>query len=184
MKYKTLILFMSIVALSACDKNSDLQTYVAQVKARPAQPIDPLPSITPYEPMSFSAKQARNPFIDPKPEQGQIVGKVKAKCIQPDTSRVKEELEQYSLDILQMKGSLADNSGLWALVQAPTPNGLVVYRVALNQYMGLNHGKITKITKDDIDVAEMVPDGSGCWTNRTTKLTLKTSATNTNKKQG
>jgi type IV pilus assembly protein PilP len=50
--------------------------------------------------------------------------------------------------------------------------------------MGLNHGKIAKVTKDDIDVVEMIPDGSGCWNNRTTKLALNTSATNANKKQG
>lgn len=184
MKFKTLILCISVTTLSACEQNSDLQSYVAQVKARPAQPIDPLPSITPYEAMAFSAQNVRNPFIDPKPEQGQVVGKVKAKCIQPDANRTKEELEQYSLDSLQMKGTLANSSGLWALVQATTPSGIVVHSVALNQYMGLNHGKIIKITKDYVDVVEMVPDGSGCWTNRTTKLTLNTSATNTNKKQG
>ena len=80
MKYKTLILFLSAVMVSGCEQNADLQTYVAQVKARPAQPIDPLPTITPYEPMNFSAQNARNPFIDPKPEQGQLIGKVKAKC--------------------------------------------------------------------------------------------------------
>ena len=181
MKYKTLILCLSVVMLSGCDQNADLQTYVAQVKARPAQPIDPLPTKTPYEPMSFSAQNTRNPFTDPKPEQGQMIGKVKAKCIQPDTSRPKEELEQYSLDNLQMKGTLADESGLWGLVLAP---GGIVYRVTLGQYMGLNHGKIAKVTKDDIDVIEMIPDGSGCWNNRTTKLTLNTSATNANKKQG
>ena len=181
MKYKTLILFLTMVMVSGCEQNADLQTYVAQVKARPAQPIDPLPTITPYEPMNFSAQNARNPFIDPKPEQGQLISKVKAKCIQPDISREKEELEQYSLDNLRMKGTLADNSGLWGLVLAP---GGVVYRVTLGQYMGLNHGKIAKVTKDDIDVVEMIPDGSGCWNNRTTKLALNTSATNANKKQG
>lgn len=182
MKYKTLILFLSMAVISGCEQNADLQTYVAQVKARPAQPIDPLPTITPYEPMAFSAQNTRNPFIDPKPEQGQMISKVKAKCIQPDINRQKGELEQYSLDNLLMKGTLADDRGLWGLVLAP---GGIVYRVTLGQYIGLSHGKITKVTKDDIDVVEMIPDGSGCWNNRTTKLTLNnTSATNTNKKQG
>jgi type IV pilus assembly protein PilP len=181
MNYKSLTLLLSIILISGCDQNADLQTYVAQVKARPAQPIDPLPTITPYEPMSFSPKNARNPFIDPKPEQGQLVGKVKAKCVQPDSSRTKEELEQYSVDNLLMKGTLADGKSLWALIQAP---GGVVYRVTLGQYIGLNHGKIAKVTNNDIDIVEMIPDGSGCWNNRTTKLTLNTSTTNANKKQG
>jgi Tfp pilus assembly protein PilP len=67
---------------------------------------------------------------------------------------------------------------------AGASTGGIVYRVTLGQYMGLNHGKIAKVTKDDIDVVEMIPDGSGCWNNRTTKLALNTSATNANKKQG
>uniref|UniRef100_UPI0025BC39CB pilus assembly protein PilP n=1 Tax=Aquabacterium sp. TaxID=1872578 RepID=UPI0025BC39CB len=152
MNIKTLILLLSIVAIFGCDKNADLQIYVAQVKARPAQPIEPLPTITPYEPIPFLAKNMRNPFIDPKPEQGQAINKPKAKCAQPDINRPKEELEQYSLDNLQMKGTLADERGLWGLVLAP---GGIVYRVTLGQYMGLNHGKIAKVTKDDIDVIEM-----------------------------
>ena len=108
MKYKLLILLLSTVMISGCEQNTDLQTYVAQVKARPAQPIDPLPIITPYEPMAFTAQEARNPFIDPKPEQGQIFTKANLKCIQPDLTRPKEELEQYSLDNLMMKGTLSD----------------------------------------------------------------------------
>lgn len=181
MKYKLLILFLSTIIVSGCEQNSDLQTYVAQVKARPAQPIDPLPTITPYVPMAFTAQKARNPFIDPKPEQGQMVAKAKLKCIQPDLTRKKEDLEQYSLDNLVMKGTLANDRGLWGLVMAP---GGMVYRVSSGQYMGLNHGKITKITQNDIEVVEMIPDGSGCWNNRTTTLTLNTSTTNANKKQG
>ena len=117
MKYKILILFLSTVMISGCEQNSDLQTYVAQVKARPAQPIDPLPTITPYEPMAFIAQESRNPFIDPQPEQGQIFSKTKVKCIQPDITSPQEELEQYSLDNLMMKGTLSDNRGLWGLVR-------------------------------------------------------------------
>ncbi len=181
MKNKLLILFLSSCVLAGCDQNSDLQTYVAQVKSKPAQPIDPLPTITPYEPMKFTAQNSRNPFIDPKPEQGQVVTKAKLKCIQPDLTRTREELEQYSLDNLVMKGTLADSSNLWGLVLSP---GGIVYRVSPGQYMGLNHGKITKITKSDIEIVEMIPDGSGCWNNRTTTLTLNTSTTNANKKQG
>ena len=181
MNKKLLILFLGSFAIAGCEQNSDLQTYVAQVKSRPAQPIDPLPTITPYEPMKFSAKNSRNPFIDPKPEQGLVVTKAKLKCIQPDLSRTREELEQYSLDNLVMKGTLADTRSLWGLVLSP---GGIVYRVSPGPYMGLNHGKITKITKNDIEIVEMIPDGSGCWNNRTTTLTLNTSTINANKKQG
>lgn len=181
MKYKLLILFLGGLLLSGCEQNSDLQAYVAQVKARPAQPIDPLPTLTPYVPMKFTASAARNPFLDPQPEQGQMIAKGKLKCIQPDLTRKKEDLEQYSLDNLLMKGTLANEQGLWGLVQVP---GGMVYRVSLGQYIGLNYGKITKVTQNNIDVVEMIPDGSGCWTNRETTLTLNTSTTNTNKKQG
>jgi len=171
------LLLIGMCLLSGCNQNSDLQTYVAQVKARPAPPVEPLPVVTPYTPVSFDAAEKRNPFSEPKPEMNAIARTSKAQCIQPDISRTKEELEKYSLDNIKMKGSLANTKGLWGLVSVP---GGKVYRVADNQYIGLNYGKISKITKDNIEIVEMIPDGSGCWNNRTTTLTLITSTTKTN----
>lgn len=177
MNRQLLLLFTGLAVLSGCDQNSDLQTYVAQVKARPAPPVEPLPTVTPYTPISFDASDKRNPFSTPRPEMSAQAKTTKAQCIQPDVSRTKEELEKYSLDNIRMKGTLSNNKGLWGLVSVP---GGKVYRVADNQYIGLNYGKISKITQNDIEINEMIPDGSGCWTNRTTTLTLITSTTKTN----
>lgn len=170
-----------LIALAGCEQNEDLQKYVEEVKAKPAPPIEPLPTITPYTAATFGSGKDRDPFINPQPEQGQTIGLVKEKCLQPDMKRVKEDLEQFSLDNLAMKGSLADSVGLWALIQAP---GGTVYRVANGQYMGLNYGKVTQITKSEIKIEELVPDNNGCWNHRTTVLSLNNSATNSNKKQG
>jgi len=177
MNKQLLLLFTGLACITGCNQNSDLQTYVAQVKARPAPPVEPLPVVTPYTPVSFDAMEKRNPFSEPKPEMNAQARATQAQCVQPDISRTKEELEKYSLDNIKMKGSLANTKGLWGLVSVP---GGKVYRVADNQYIGLNYGKISKITQDSIEIVEMIPDGSGCWNNRTTTLSLITSTTKTN----
>lgn len=176
MNKQLLLLLSGFVFLAGCDQHSDLQSYVAQVKARPAPPVEPLPTITPYTPVTFVAQNKRSPFIDPKPEQSAVAKAAKKECIQPDSSRTKDDLEKYSLDNMRMKGTLANARGLWGLVSVDGK----VYRVANNQYIGLNYGKINKISPDNIEIIEMIPDGSGCWNNRTTTLTLITSTTKTN----
>ena len=45
-------------------------------------------------------------------------------------------------------------------------------RVGLNQYMGLDQGRIIKITNTHVDLMETVPDGKGCWVTRETQLAM------------
>lgn len=177
----SLSVIFSAMFLTACDQDTDLRKYVDEVKAQPPMPIEPLPTLTPYSPAKFTAATERDPFTDPKPEQGQIVGQIKEKCVQPDQARPKEDLEQFSLDNLAMKGTLANTNGLWALIQSP--NG-TIYRVAKGQHMGLNYGKVTSVSKTEIQIEEMVSDNAGCWDHRVTVLSLNNSVANTHKKQG
>ena len=52
------------VFLTACssDNTSDLQEYVASIKARPKGRIKPLPEITPYETYLYQVGHLRDPF--------------------------------------------------------------------------------------------------------------------------
>ena len=45
------------------------------------------------------------------------------------------------------------------------PDGQAV-RVGLNQHMGLDQGRVIKITNTHVDLMETVPDGKGCWVTR------------------
>ena len=165
-------IFLSLMVatlLGACSNSDELQDYVTQVKSRPALPIEPLPVIRNFEAMKFNPSTKRTPFTEPQPELAQPAQAVKKDCFQPDASRVKEPLEQFSLDNLTMRGTMGINGRLWALINS---NKGEVYRVATGQYMGLNHGQITLIKPDSVELQVFVPDGKGCWSKRTTKLNI------------
>ena len=165
-------IFLSLMVatlLGACSNSDELQDYVTQVKSRPALPIEPLPVIRNFEAMKFNPSTKRTPFTEPQPELAQPAQAVKKDCFQPDANRVKEPLEQFSLDNLTMRGTMGINGRLWALINS---NEGEVYRVATGQYMGLNHGQITLIKPDSVELQEFVPDGKGCWSKRTTKLKI------------
>ena len=77
------------------------------ITAKPLQPIEPLPPIQPFEAMPFHPTKSRSPFSEPHPEG--MFTPVSAKrrdCAQPDPGRKKDELEQFSLDNLMMRGTM------------------------------------------------------------------------------
>ncbi|MGL5289878.1 MAG: pilus assembly protein PilP [Aeromonas sp.] len=158
--------------LTACGSEQDMDTYLAQVKARPAVPIEPLPVLKPFSPMHYQQRELRSPFMKPQPEVsigGQPTGTSPAKCTQTVKDRAKEALEHYSLASLQMNGSLGKAGQLWALIRTPDGQSM---RVGLNQYIGLDQGRVIKITDSAVNLLETIPDGKGCWITRETQLAM------------
>ena len=68
-----------------------------------------------------------------------------------------------------MCGILSEADTIWALLE--TSDGSV-YRLGTGQYLGLYHGKIAKVTPQTIEIIELIPDGSGCWTERSSSMEL------------
>ncbi|HBL02716.1 MULTISPECIES: pilus assembly protein PilP [Aeromonas] len=163
-------LLLPVLLLTACGGQEDMDEYVQQTKARKPTPIEPLPEIKPFSPMAYQHSDQRSPFIEPQPEtSSRVDAKTKPDCAQIVASREKEVLERYSLASLSMKGSIGKQGQLWALIR--TPDGQAV-RVGLNQYMGLDQGRVIKITNTHVDLMETVPDGKGCWVTRETQLAM------------
>ncbi|TNI62694.1 pilus assembly protein PilP [Aeromonas media] len=163
-------LLLPVLLLTACGGQEDMDEYVQQTKARKPIPIEPLPEIKPFSPMAYQHSDQRSPFIEPQPEtSSRVDAKTKPDCAQIVASREKEVLERYSLASLSMKGSIGKQGQLWALIR--TPDGQAV-RVGLNQYMGLDQGRVIKITNTHVDLMETVPDGKGCWVTRETQLAM------------
>ena len=88
--------------------------------------------------------------------------------IRPDKLRRREELELFSLDTLRMVGTL-ERDERWALVK--NKQG-VIYRVKPGNYMGKNHGRITAIYDDRIELVEIVPDRAGGYIERPAQLAI------------
>ncbi len=160
----------SVMALTACDEYTDsISEYCATQRKLAPTDIEPLPQIQAFVPLKFEPKTDRMPFVLPKPEISQPAANKPVNCEQPDRERPMEELEQYSLDNLFMRGTIMMDNKLRALIQ--TADGSVV-RVVPGMHMGLNFGKVISVAPDAVEVEEFISDGNGCWNKKTSRVDL------------
>ncbi|MGN1356365.1 MAG: pilus assembly protein PilP [Succinivibrionaceae bacterium] len=173
------MLSVSAMLLTGCGVDSSLQEYVRNSLNQPTQPPEPLPEPVKFESMPFEPQTDRSPFSLPKPENivVQHSNKKSSDCLQPDTTRPKDLLEQYSLDNLSMRGTFKDSSGkLWALINTGSSGSIEHQKVTVGNYIGLNYGKITAITPNAIEVEEYIGKGDGCFELKPTQLELSVSS--------
>lgn len=167
---KKMFLFIALLGLQGCsDDISDVKQFVESVKVMRGISIEPVPEPAEFKHFEYSALARRSPFEAPQQELTVDVISQSRDCLQPDISRNKTALEAYGLDNLVMRGTLGQPENLWALVE--TING-DVYRVRKGHYVGLFHGQITDVNEQQIELVEIVPDGSGCWVERSNNITL------------
>jgi len=167
MKY--LVLLLSFL-LSACfDDPSELKAYMAKVQTETSNEIEPMPAVPQFNHFDYSAQSERSPFVAPKPEAIQEKLQQMTGCLSPDPRRRKQPLEKYSLADLSMRGTLGELGITWALVQASDDS---LHRVAVGGYMGLYHGRITRVGQDGITLIELIPDGAGCWIERESVVSI------------
>lgn len=160
-----------ILALSGCGRGvtsepgdaPNLQKWIADVRARPAPPLDPLPVMQQFETFEYAAQGMRDPFSN-------AWSNTDAGGLRPDPNRRKETLEQYPLDSLDMVGTLGRGPGLIALVMAPDK---VTHRVRPGAYLGQSDGRVTSVREDGIELVELVPDGAGGWLERPAAIALE-----------
>jgi type IV pilus assembly protein PilP len=147
--------------LAGCSSgDSDLNSFIRRVKAEPGGRVEPLPEIKPYEAFTYADQNLRSPFVP-------AIGGVNS--VRPDAHRVREFLEQYSLDTLKMVGTLTLDGNHFGLVLASDGR---VHRVVVGNHMGQNDGTITEITASKITLTEIVPDGLGGYVERPAALAL------------
>ncbi len=172
---KTILLIIELFAasliLSACSSSSDqqdLKDFMAEAKRRPQGQIDPLPPFQVYQPFTYSAMTLRSPFERPAAKDKETKG---GRSVEPDLTREKEYLENFNIVSLNMVGTLTKNGKLWALVDDGQGK---VTPVTIGNYMGKNFGKIISADKLQLEVMEIVADGSNGWVERPRIIKLVT----------
>ena len=165
-RFKVLLLAAALgMLLSACTSDTkEVEAWVAEVRARPAPPLDPLPVMKQFETFEYSAEGLRDPFAVPVPDRDSGSG------LRPDPNRRKEALEAFPLDGLNMVGTIGGGGSLIGLVLAPDR---VTYRVRPGNYVGQNDVRITAVHEDRIEMVELVPDGAGGWLERQARIALE-----------
>jgi len=160
------IAVLGLLALSGCSRDMhDLETYVAEIKARQSRQIEPIPQVRQYESYVYMAGSRPDPFIRPEPVRAAAVGVGS----RPDISRPREPLEEFPLDALRMIGVIDFSGRRVAMVRAPDG---VIHRVGKGNHMGQNYGEIRTIEEGQIELNELIPDGFGGWIRRPAILAL------------
>lgn len=169
---KKLAIFISLLALGACggDENRDLKQELAQATKDFRGRVDPLPQVKPYEPVPYTAEGQVDPFRPERIDVGQARGSTASndKRLEQERARLKEPLEAFPLESIQMLGTLTQNKETFALVKAG-PN---LYRVRKGNYMGQNFGVVTGIDESQISLKELIQDSGGEWVERDSALQL------------
>lgn len=166
-----LVFAVIAVLLTACQRDQDdLSRYISDVKARPATPIPPIPPVRTYTPYTYEGLTGRDPFRQSTSEgSDEVSNKSTGSGPRPNLQRTREYLERFELDTLMMVGTFAKETSEWALIRDPDGT---VHRVAVGNYMGKNHGKVSSISPDEVEMSEFIADGAGGWLVRDASIAL------------
>ena len=158
-----------VLAGCASDReHRDLHEFMAQARKQPGGEIEPLPTATPYKTVSYRALTLRSPFEEPVllVAEREAAGK---STVKPNENRQRELLESVNFAALSMVGSLSRDGQIWSLLNDGQGG---IHRVRIGNYIGKNHGRIVAISREKVDLIEIVPDGKGGWIERPRSLTL------------
>ena len=123
----------------------------------------PLAAVAPHP---YQVAALADPFnaLPPVPVSGQRGG-----VAGPDLLRMREPLESVALPAISMVGSVQQDGRLSALLLA----GQRVYRVAVGQYLGQDHGVVTDISEQAVQYRELLREADGPWRERRGSLALQ-----------
>jgi type IV pilus assembly protein PilP len=144
--------------------HQDLRDWMTAQGAGVKGKLDPLPQVKPYEPFTYNAFDLPDPFKPRKIEA--VKGGSK---LAPDLNRRKEPLEAFPLESLQMVGTLQRGKTTYALVRTTDKD---VYQIKAGNYMGQNFGVVVEVLDGEIRLKELVQDGAGDWTERSSTIQL------------
>jgi type IV pilus assembly protein PilP len=168
MRRVALLSIMTMVLVAGCGGQShqDLRNWMAEQGKGVRGKLDPLPQIKPYEPFAYNDFDLPDPF---KPRKIEPVKGENTSKLAPDLDRRKEPLEAYPLEGLSMVGTLEKGKARYGLVKTPERD---IYQVRQGNHMGQNFGVIVGITDTEIKLKELMQDGAGDWSERSSTLNL------------
>ena len=155
------------VLLTGCiNDTSDLDSYFEMHRAKPIKAIDPIPEVKPYLRYVYPVNE-KDPFDVSMLAPSEVP--VVESGVQVDATRVKEFLEGFPLDSLEMVGTVDKDKQLWALIKIPDGG---VQSVKAGNYLGQNYGKILSVSEAELALSETVSNGLGGYKKQENRLLL------------
>jgi type IV pilus assembly protein PilP len=150
----------------------DLQRWMAEQRAQVKPSVPPITEPKKFTPQAYTEAAAFDPFNMQKLTQALRRDSAQPSTsglIAPELARRKEALEAFPLDAMAMVGSLSRNGQPVALISVDK----LLYQVRVGNYLGLNYGRITRISETELGLREIVQDAAGEWIERVATLQLQ-----------
>jgi type IV pilus assembly protein PilP len=170
-----LMLLVGVVGLvvGCGSETEELQGWMDQQRREVKPSITPLVAPKKFDPAPYAGARAVEPFSTQK-----LSVALKQEAKQPNSllaaelNRRKEPLEFYTLDGMNMVGSVTKQGRPFALLRVDN----LLYQVKVGDYLGQNYGRILKITETEIALREIIQDAAGEWIERPSTLQLQEKA--------
>lgn len=158
------------LALGGCASDQDeLRAWMDQVRAQTPPKRETVREPKQFEPFRYEVAHLTEPFAPAKLTALFEKAAARPGGLAPDTSRRREALENFPLDVIRMVGHLSNGKQQFALLQVEN----LVYQARVGQYAGQNFGRIVRITETEVAVRELVQDAAGDWVERNAALRLQ-----------
>lgn len=164
-----LVMFSALILVGCQQSNDSIASFISQVENQSRKEIAQLEPEKTFQATQYNASQLRVPFRLPAIAIANQP-RIKQDCWQPGLRSKTGQLEQYPLEQLHLRGVMGSQGNISGLVQ--TPKGTLV-KIQAGEYLGLNNGKVAEVAPKFILIKETLPDGLGCWQQRSVKLALK-----------
>lgn len=170
----SVLLMVAVLPLGGCASHEEeLQTWMDAERNQHPPKVQAIQAPQQFNPEPYGTSDAVDPFNEQKLV---VVLNRQTTQLNPlcaaEMNRRKEPLEAFPLDGVKMVGSVSRKGTLFALLKVDS----LLYQVKVGDYMGLNYGKIMKITETDITVREIVQELDGECMERATTLQLQEEA--------
>jgi type IV pilus assembly protein PilP len=164
----------AMIGLAGCmgSEQEDLQQWMAEQRAQVRPNVPPITEPKKFTPQAYTEASAFEPFNMQKLTQALRRDSAQPSTsglIAPELTRRKEALEAFPLDAMAMVGSMNRNGQPVALLSVDK----LLYQVRVGNYLGLNYGRITRISETELALREIVQDAAGEWIERVATLQLQ-----------
>lgn len=150
--------FLALLTACSGDRIEQVEDKMKAIRDEPAQKVTQPPVFDPIQSFNYGAEKLRSPFMPPSLLERMAQEMAQGNKVVPDEDRPKEQLEQFELTQLIMRGIIEEPTGeRYALVEDPTGT---IFPARVGNHMGKNYGRIVEITPRQVNLIEVVPDGA------------------------
>ena len=168
-----LVWLSSLLTSCSSSREEDASSWMMQERQQIKPHIKPISAPKQFQPQPYSSTAEVEPFSSLKltlalkgdTQQAASNGALVA----PELRRRKETLESFPLDAMVLVGSIVKAGKPVALVQVDK----LLYQVKPGNHLGLNYGRVMKITETEMTLREIVQDAVGEWVERVATLHLQ-----------